>query len=334
MTSIIVAPPSINFTGISSYSTSRKRRPEKDRELEFLSARQVLESPAQTVLQAFSVLNAAASKAQTNRNTVTYGPYNISGNCSYDCGFMDFNWSWAPNYNSWATFNSDIARYTSLLPVYNNAFAPAALLLQNLNNHNTQFKDNLGTIKSIDLAIKNAGGTITPEQELKLTQSFDALLNTIGTVKSECNGAISNFSAFVNNSNYLVNYLPTRLSQTTSSIVANVTTNRDNLIGEAPCGSGTITDRFNGISSAATAASNAITPSFVDVGKATQKALNAVSSLVGKMLIVQADYDLVSGDVSRAKSLSPVDVMREVALIEADDSWILLVTATQETLAT
>jgi len=175
---------------------------------------------------------------------------------------------------------------------------------------------------------------ITPAQELELTRTFDEIVGLIGTVKTECDYTISHLSSFVNNSLYLGGALSKALYSAQSSIGHSINTTRDNLIGEAPCGSGDITSRFGSINTAVGVSVASIAPSFVAVDNTTKIALSKVESLTGKMLNIQADYDLVLGDINRAKSLNPIDVMREVALIEALSSWKLLVSKAQKTLST
>jgi hypothetical protein len=290
-------------------------------------------SPAGSAFAAFSALTTACGTAQHAINVVSFGPYPISGSCSHDCHFKEFKWRWKPDFNGCARFSSALSNM-NIASVFSNAFNPAEAFVAALPTATAGLTKAIDHILTIDIAIRNAGGKATPAQDKALTDAFAAALSVVQNSLAACNGALQNMSSIPSRQQSKNGYLQDYSDQVQSRIDGCVTSNMNDLIGKAPCGSGDITNKFNGIKAKVSNSIAALTTPFANVNAAFVTAIQAASSVAGTLLAVQSQYASVSGPINEARGLAPVSPVRMIKLDVAKKAWAQFVAYTQANLST
>ena len=293
------------------------------------------QTPAQDVFNYLNAVGSSVGVAQGKRSEVSYGPYPISNGCDYDCGFMEYSWSWNPDYNSWFNFDNWFNFFAAMTGRFNTVFDPARSYLAQLGADLTQkFDEAVDQIKTIDADVRTAGGKITPEQEEALKTAYANAYAALSDANAQTNNLIQTFAQFIDQEDPYKAALQSNLYQITANARENVDVNRNDLLSGNPCGDGDINSAFDGINNSIQASTDTIMPSFEQVGANANATLGAIRLVTGAMLATQADHDGAKSDVTVAEGLEPSSYVRLIKLMAAKSSWSLMVQDAQGTLNT
>lgn len=201
------------------------------------------------------------------------------------------------------------------------AFNPTTTLVASLPASTTDLNKQIHTIMATDTAIKNQDGRVTPEQQQVLDAAFADALNIIRISLDACNGALQTMSQFVVGEQPYEGYLQGLSSSTQANIDTCITSNMNNLLGGAPCGSGDVTNAFNGLKNTIAASINTLARPFTNVNARFVTARQAASTVAGTLLALQNEYPTVSQQIEEAQTLDPTSPVRMVKFYIALTNW-------------
>lgn len=281
------------------------------------------ETGAQTnALAALALLNTACADGTTVVNQHPLGPYNGTGSCSPLCS-QTYNWQYRFDFTFFNSLINTTIGTVNLGSGYNDAFQPTQTWLEtNLPNYSNALTGNITTILQIDTAVKNAGGTITPEQTAQLATAFSNLNTVLQNNLNEFNNGLQKIAAFLNQQNSQINYLQNQAA----NFQANIQGTISGVVINVPCGKNDIEMFFDSVRSQVNSIFSTMQPSFNTINYNFQTALQAIEKVAGVFLSLQTNNDLITRFINQAQTLPPVSINRMLLLENAVGTWNDLVT--------
>jgi hypothetical protein len=329
MQPITLLPPSP--TSQISVASRRKGRPSAGAECGCAAPADDQGAQA-AALAALATLAAACSASQTVVAQNPLGRYSDSGSCTYDCGFMEQDWSWWADYRFVNTNLQNCVAGMNFSGPYGVACQPMqAWVGSSLPTINTSVNGDLQDIRQIDAAIIAAGGDETPAQRAQLASDFTDLGNQLARNLGLANGALQQLAGFVSWEQGQGGAVDALVASSKTYIQTSATNNENNLIGQIACGAGDVQNSFNNMFTDIASKFTTMTTSFNTVDQDFEAAIQAAQAVAGVFLVLQQDSALVSQRLDLAQGLSPTDPLRLMDLNIATNVWTELVnTATAQ----
>lgn len=290
------------------------------------------DSNGAAALAAFTALSPKLAVARTAVSSANFGPIEISDSCDYDCNFKEWRW--------WFTFDGRAALpFPATLgvmdcgSVYTTAFATVTSLFGSFAGTTAELEQQVGVIDAIDEKVRKEGEP-TRQQVLDLIAAFKAANAAVTSSEHANDTSIQEISAFDSQYQGYSGALQAQVTSTQQSFDEDITQWRNKLLGDAKCGTGTLTSKFQGVTETVNASVASLSPSFTAVRTSFGAALTAVSRVLGNLVAMQASYSAVLDALSDAEKLDPTSPIRQVKLDLAKKTFTSLVSYADTNLKT
>jgi len=274
-------------------------------------------------LAALLALSNSCTNASALVNQNQLGPYGDSGSCSYDCGFKDQSWWWKADYRPTNSNLVQVVAANNISGPYTTAFQPTQTWVNtDLPASGNSLTATLAAIAQIDAAIVAAGGNETPAQSSQLAAAFNNLPGILQVNLNQANYALQKLASYLSwVQGGGVGPIQGYVTAAQSYIKTDATKAEENLIGEIACGSGDVTNSFNGMFADVNAKFANMQPGFDAVTAKLAAALQAGDHVAGVFLTLQSDSTLVSEQITQAQSYPPTSGLRTMHLNIAGNEW-------------
>lgn len=273
-------------------------------------------------LAALATLASSCNSANVVVSQNPLGKYGWNGSCTYDCGFMEQDWSWWADYRP---INASLAQSvdsSNITDAYQTAFAPTQQWLTNaLPARSSSITADLTSIGQIDQAIIQSGGEITPQEQAALDAAFNDIAAQLQDNLGAANLALQNLASYLSWVQGHTGDLQSNVDGSKAYIKSNATAIENDLLGKIACGAGDVQASFNVMFNDVDAKFAAMQPGFSTVTTNLQAAINAGSKVAGVFLVLQSDSKLVSDQASQARQTPPTSPLRKMRLNMAGENW-------------
>jgi len=287
-------------------------------------------TPAKKAISDLKNLPGAVNSVISVINKTNFGPFPMSGSCGYDHAWYclgmackTFKWSWSPDFK-WLQSNlkNTYGNISNISSQFDTQFSPIKhWLLITLPAFTDEFNTEKTKIFSAE-AIINAPNS-TPEQiaaaKADILSSINKIIESLNQGAGELQTGTSTLSQFDQHLNSALN----RVTSTKNSMDAMLNSSSDRLkkdIASWPCGTGDITNKFNGAKSIVRTQFQAVQDTAQKYGVVSSKTDMSTSVLLGVVVAIRFNYQSVLQDLQAAK-ISPAGAIQKLRLNVALAAW-------------